>query len=389
MGELRFMTAGESHGRGLVAVLEGMVAGLAIDEGYIARDLRRRQGGYGRGERMKIEDDHAEIFSGVRHGFTLGSPISLLIWNRDWGNWQEEMAVAPTQTEPKLVTLPRPGHADLPGAIKYGLKDVRPVIERSSARETAARVAAGAVAKRFLEEFGIWVRSRVVAIGGVEARRGPVDNWDVVENSPVRCADTEAGDRMMKAIDSARRAGDTVGGSFEVLATGLPPGLGSHVQWDRRLDGLLAQALMSIQAVKGVLIGDAKAQSSGRGSAAHDAIFPNRKGHPYFWKRPTNHAGGIEGGMTNGEPLSLTCLVKPIASLKQPLDSIDLRTGHKTGGRYERSDVCMVPAAGVVGEAMTALTLAAALLEKFGGDNLTETLDNHHRFIDRITCWKE
>lgn len=389
MGDLRFVTAGESHGRGLVSVMEGMVAGLAIEEGYIARDLKRRQGGYGRGERMKIEDDHAEILSGVRHGFTLGSPISLLIWNRDWGNWKEEMATSPRETESAAITLPRPGHADLAGAVKYGLRDIRPIIERSSARETAARVAVGAVARRFLEEFGITVRSKIIAIGGVKARPGTVENWDIVENSPVRCADLEAGDRMMKAIDGARKAGDTVGGVFEVTATGIPPGIGSHVQWDKRLDSSLAQALMSIQAVKGVYIGDAEEQASGRGSTAHDPIIPNRSGKPFPWKRLSNHAGGLEGGMSNGETLVLNCLVKPVATLRQPMDSMDMFSGRKSPSRYERSDVCMVPAAGIVGEAMTALTLAKAILDKFGGDNLAETLENHGRYLDGITLWKE
>lgn len=389
MGELRFITAGESHGRCLIAIVEGMVAGLAIDEGYIGRDLRRRQGGYGRGDRMKIEDDRAEIVSGVRHGFTMGGPVSLLIWNRDWENWQEEMAVGPREGKAEAITLPRPGHADLAGAVKYGLKDIRPIIERSSARETAARVAAGAVARRMLEEFGVQVKNRVLAIGGIEARRNPVENWDVVENSPVRCDDLDAGDRMVKAIDRARKNGDTVGGIFEVSVAGLPPGLGSHVQWDRRLDGRLAQALMSIQAVKGVMVGDAQEQSSGLGSIAHDAVLPNRHGVPYPWKRTSNHAGGLEGGITNGEPVILTCMVKPIATLKQPLDSMDMRSGRKTSARYERSDVCMVPAAGVVGEAMAALTLADAMLEKFGGDNLDESLENYHRYIDQIKLWRE
>jgi chorismate synthase len=337
---------------------------------------------------MVIETDHADILSGVRHGFTLGSPISLIIWNRDWENWQEEMGVAPRDSEIDPVTLPRPGHADLAGSVKYGLKDIRPIIERSSARETAARVAAGAIAKRFLEEFGVLLHSQVIAIGGVKARRGPIENWDVVENSPVRCADVEAADRMIRAIDQARRDGDTVGGVFEVVANGLPPGLGSHVQWDRRLDGRLAQSIMSIQAVKGVMIGDAETQSMGRGSTSHDSILPDRSDSLYPWKRGSNHAGGLEGGMTNGEPVTLIGLVKPIASLKSPIDSMDMSSGRKIRARYERSDICMVPAAGVVGEAMTALTLASAMLEKFGSDSLAELIGNYRRYIDGIKLWK-
>ena len=388
---LRFLTAGESHGRGLVAIIEGMVAGLRLTEGYIARDLVRRQRGYGRGGRMHIERDRAEILSGVRHGLTMGSPIALVIRNRDWENWRGIMSLSRVQgIEP--VTRLRPGHADLPGVVKYGQDDVRPIMERASARETAARVAVGAVARRFLEAFGIEVRSHVLAIGGIKVgtSMGGLDrDWAAVERSPVRCSDAGAGTAMMSAIDGAKAAGDTLGGKFEVVATGVPPGLGSHVQWDRRLNGLLAQAMMSIHAVKGVEVGAGFAVSGLKGSEAHDVILHRPgggRGRTLPWHRDTNLAGGIEGGMTNGEPIVMRAAVKPIPTLSHPLPSIDLRTGETVEAHFERSDVCIVPAAGVVGEAAVALVLAGALLEKFGGDHLKETRWGYRSYIKTLAA---
>lgn len=378
------MTAGESHGKGLVIVVEGMVAGLPLDEEYIARDLRRRQGGHGRGERMKIEKDHAEIISGVRHGKTMGSPIALLVPNRDWDNWKTVMSVCPVDEVIEPLTDLRPGHADLPGVLKYNLTDIRPVLERSSARETTARVAAGGIARRFLREFEIDVRSHTVAIGGHRALKGALVDWDKVESSPVRCADDGAAKKMVAAIDEARAAGNTVGGIFEVIVSGAPAGLGSHVHWDRRISGRLAQAVMSINAVKGVEIGDGFALAGVMGSEAHDVIEPpsQNKG---AWRRRTNHAGGIEGGMTNGEAIVLRAVVKPIATMTNPLPSVNLATGKVVKAHYERSDICIVPAAGVVGEAMVALALADAMLEKFGGDHLWETRRNYDEYLKAVS----
>ncbi len=384
MTELRFLTAGESHGKGLTVTLEGRPAGLPLTEEYLERDLRRRQGGYGRSKRQQIEQDHAEIIAGVRHGLTLGSPLALFIRNRDWENWGEVMQAEPFEGDVKRVTRLRPGHADLAGAMKYGFDDVRNVLERASARETAARVAVGAVCRRLLEEFGVAVHSHTVSIGDVFA---PVDgepDWAAVEESPVRCADPEASERMVRAIDAAREAGDTLGGVFEMRATGVPIGLGSHVMWDRKLDGLLAQAVMSIHAVKGVEIGGGFALTSTPGSEAHDVILPPEKwdGHP--WRRVTNRAGGLEGGMTNGEPVVVRGALKPISTLSKPLPSVDLLTGEEIQAHYERSDVCTVPAAGVVGEAMVAIVLAGAMLEKFGGDRLEETRRNYEAYVQTI-----
>jgi chorismate synthase len=374
---LRFLTAGESHGKGLVVIIEGIPAGLALDEEYIARELGRRQKGYGRSGRMEIEQDHAEIVSGVRHGLTIGSPISFLIRNRDWENWEETMSISPPETRVEPVTRPRPGHADLPGAIKYHLDDIRPIMERASARETTARVAVGAVAKRLLEEFGIELHSHTICIGGCWAQStAPVD-WAEVEGSPVRCADREAEQAMIKAIDEAKQAGDTVGGVFEVIASGVPIGLGSHVHWDRRLDGRIAQAMMSINAVKGVEIGAGFALANLRGSQAHDIIED-------LWHHASNRAGGIEGGMTNGEPIVVRAVLKPIPTLGQPLPSIDLRSGEKTEAHFERSDICRVPSAGVIGEAMLAITLAEAFVEKFGGDHIEETRRNYRSYLESI-----
>jgi chorismate synthase len=376
MGIFRFLTAGESHGKAMVATLEGLPAGLALDEDCIARDLARRQGGYGRGGRMKIEQDRAEILSGVRHGITIGSPIALLIRNKDWENWQEEMSTAPVETASEPVTRLRPGHADLPGVIKYGLEDVRPLLERASARETAARVAVGAAARRLLEEFDVSLHSHTVEIGGQRARSNVNVDWSKVEASGVRCADEEAEKAMMAAIDEAGKTGNTLGGIFEVVACGAPIGLGSHVHWDRRLDGRIAQAMMSINAAKVVEIGAGLETAHTMGSEAHDVIEYSKGA----WRHSTNRAGGIEGGMSNGEDIVVRVAMKPIPTLGQPLPSIDLRTKESVQAHVERSDVCVVPAAGVIGEAMLALVLAEAMLEKFGGDSLKETQDNYQRY---------
>jgi len=373
----RFLTAGESHGRGLVAIVEGVPAGLALDEDYIAGDLARRQQGYGRGARMEIERDHAEIISGVRHGLTIGSPISLLIWNRDWENWKQEMSVSPVEKDVEVVTRLRPGHADLPGAIKYNLDDVRPVLERASARETASRVAVGAVARKLLAEFGVEVRSHTVCIGGRWSEKVEPIDWEMVERSPVRCADSVAEKEMLRAIDEAREAGDSTGGVFEVIAGGVPIGLGSHVHWDRKLDGMIARTMMSINAVKGVEIGAGFAVADLRGSQVHDIIETDTEGQ---WQHTTNRAGGIEGGISNGEPIVVRAVVKPIPTMTRPLPSADLRTGQVVEAHVERSDVCVVPAAGVIGEAALAAVLAEALLEKFGGDHISETLLNYRNY---------
>jgi len=384
MSALRFLTAGESHGKALTVIMEGLPAGLPLTEEFIAADLRRRQGGYGRSKRQQIEEDHAEILSGVRHGRTLGSPLSLLIANRVWEDWQEVMQVEPFEGDVKRVTRLRPGHADLAGTMKYGFDDVRDVLERASARETAARVAAGAVCRRLLEEFGVAVHSHTVSIGDVCAAVDGEPDWAAVEESPVRCADPDASGRMVRAIDAAREAGDTLGGAFEMRATGVPIGLGSHVMWDRKLDGLLAQAVMSIHAVKGVEIGGGFALTSTPGSLAHDIILPPEKWDGRPWRRATNRAGGLEGGITNGEPVVVRGALKPISTLSKPLPSVDLITGEEIQAHYERSDVCTVPAAGVVGEAMVAIVLAQALLEKFGGDNLAETRRNFEAYQKTI-----
>ena len=374
---LRFLTAGESHGKGLVAILEGIPAGLSIREDYIAEQLKRRQGGSGRGGRMQIEQDHAEIISGVRHGMTIGSPISMLIQNRDWENWQELMSVAPVDKEIEPVTKLRPGHADLAGVAKYNVDDIRPILERASARETTARVGVGAIARRFLEGFGIDIHSHVTCIGGVYAYASDPIDWEKVEAFPVRCADPEMEKEMMTAIDKAKEAGDSLGGIFEVIVTGVPIGLGSHIQWDRRLNGKIAQSVMSIQAVKGVEIGAGFAVADLLGSQAHDEIKPGAE-------RPTNWAGGLEGGMTNGQPIIVQGAIKPIATIPSPLNSIDLRTGKAVKAHFERADTCVVPAAGVIGEAMLALVLAEAILEKFGGDHVEETLRNHKAYVDQV-----
>jgi len=383
MGNVRFMTAGESHGQALVSIIEGIPAGLPLTEDYIAAQMARRQRGHGRGGRMQIEKDFAKILSGVRHGYTLGSPIAMLIENKDWVNWTEQMSINPIEGEAKRVTRLRPGHADLAGAMKYFQSDVRNILERASARETAARVAAGSVARRLLEEFGVQIHSHSICIGGVWARpQGPID-WQRVEESPVRCADPEAEHKMIKAIDDAKEAGDTVGGVVEVVAENVPIGLGSHVHWDRKLDGRIAQALMSINAVKAVSIGDGWESVNLRGSQVHDVIEPvTDPSRP--WQRKTNRAGGTEGGMTNGMPLVVRFAVKPISTLSKPLPSVDLDTGELVQAHYERSDVCQVPPAGVIGEAMVALVLADAFMEKFGGDHVEETRRNLHAYLKTV-----
>jgi chorismate synthase len=380
----RFLTAGESHGKALTVIIEGLPAGLPLSEDYIAGDLRRRQGGYGRGQRQQLEEDRAEILAGVRHGLTLGSPISLLIRNRDWENWQDVMAIEPPAGPAKRLTRLRPGHADLAGAMKYGQDDVRPILERASARETGARVAVGAVARRFLETFGIAVHSYTVGVGDVTACGDSEPDWAAVEASPVRCADRTASERMVAAIDAAREAGDSLGGVFEVWAGGVPIGLGSHVHWDRKLDGRLAQAVMSIQAVKGVEIGGGFALAALPGSQAQDVILPVDQWGEHPWRRASNHAGGLEGGITNGEPVVVRAALKPISTLAKPLPSADLLTGEAIQAHYERSDICVVPAAGVIGEAMVAIVLTEAMLEKFGGDHIDETEHNWAAYLATI-----
>jgi chorismate synthase len=390
---VRFLTAGESHGRALVVILEGIPAGLSIDIDAITTDLRRRQGGYGRGRRMVIESDRAEILSGVRAGETIGGPIAMSIENRDWVNWQHTMR---TTAEPPVeaggarrapVTKPRPGHADLAGVAKYGRADVRDILERASARETAARVAAGAVARQFLLRAGIRITSHVFSIGQARLPDGTFVTFEaaaaLAPDAPLRCVDADVEQRMIEEIDRAREAGDTRGGGFEMIATGLPVGLGSYVQWDRKLDGRLAHALMSIPAIKAVGIGLGPEAAARPGSRVHDEIVPDPAGaHPTGVARPTNNAGGLEGGVTNGEDLRVSAWMKPISTLMKPLRSVDLTTMGEAAAAIERSDVCAVPAAAVVGEAMVALVLADALTEKFGGDSMPE--------IERaMTAWTD
>jgi chorismate synthase len=380
---VRFLTAGESHGRALVVILEGIPAGLPIDVDAITRDLRRRQGGYGRGRRMVIESDRAEILSGVRSGETIGGPIAMMIENRDWPNWQYTMRVGtegPAEgggAHRAPVTRPRPGHADLAGVAKYARTDVRDVLERASARETAARVAAGAVAKQLLARAGAAVTSHVFVLGEARLPPGTVVSFEraaaLPDDSPLRCVDEDVERRMVAAIDAAKEAGDTMGGAFEVIVRGLPIGLGSYTQWDRKLDGRLAQAIMSIPAIKAVGIGLGPEVAARPGSRVHDEIVPDESGtHVTGVSRPTNNAGGLEGGVTNGEDLRVSGWMKPISTLMKPLRSVDLSTMQESPAAIERSDVCAVTAAGVVGEAMVALILADALVDRFGGDALVD-----------------
>jgi len=392
---LRFLTAGESHGKALVAILEGVPAGLAMDFDAVTAEMRRRQGGYGRGRRMAIESDRAEPLSGIRHGVTTGAPIALLIPNKDWENWQRTMHVEPDQpadasgADRPTVTRPRPGHADLAGVVKYGHSDIRNVLERASARETAARVAVGALARQLLGQFGTQIVSHVISIGSASLSDPLAITYEDVRairpDAPLRCVDAEVERQMIAEIDRAREAGDTMGGSFEVIARGVPVGLGSYVQWDRKLDGRLAQAMMSIPAIKAVGIGRGPAAAALPGSRVHDEILPASAVRPsgIGVARPTNNAGGLEGGVTNGEDLRVSGYMKPIATLMKPLRSVDLATMTESPATVERSDVCAVPAAAVVAEAMVAFVLADAALEKFGGDSIAELLENWRAFRNR------
>jgi len=384
---LRFETAGESHGECLLATLTGLPAGVPVSLDAVDRELWRRQQGYGRGGRMKIETDRARIVSGVRHSKTIGSPIGIIIENKDWKNWTEVLPVEDgAEDKKKPVTRPRPGHADLAGSIKYNFSDARYVLERASARETTARVAVGALAKAFLGEFGVQVLSHVIGVG--EARLERAVGWDeVVELSKkdevlLGCVDAEAEARMKAVVDVAYRTGDTVGGVFEVIAHGVPVGLGSHVTWDSRLDGRLAQAIVSMQAVKGVEVGFAAEGAAAFGSKVQDTI--HYKNDERRFTRGANRAGGIEGGMTNGQDVVVRGMLKPISTLRRPLESVDLTTREAALAAYERSDVCVVPAAGVIGEAMVAIVLAGAMLEKFGGDSLGETRRNYLGYLEQV-----
>jgi chorismate synthase len=396
---LRFLTAGESHGKALVAILEGIPAGLLIDFPAITTELRRRQGGYGRGRRMAIESDRAEALSGIRHGLSTGAPIALLIPNKDWENWQRTMAVEserPADTpgaDRPAVTRPRPGHADLSGFVKYGHDDMRNVLERASARETAARVAIGAVARQLLRQLGTDVVSHVVSIGSISLPDSLAISYDQVlgisADAPLHCVDGALERQMTAEIDRAREAGDTMGGSFEVIVHDVPPGLGSYVQWDRKLDGRLGQALMSIPAIKAVGIGRGPAVAALPGSRVHDEILPPagiNTAPAVAVSRPTNNAGGLEGGVTNGQDLRITGYMKPIATLMKPLRSVDLATMTESPAAIERSDVCAVPAAAVVAEAMVAFVLADAAIEKFGGDSIDEFVANWRAFRERTSA---
>ena len=411
MAYLRFFTSGESHGRALTGILEGIPSGFTITSEYIDRELRRRQGGHGRGGRMKIESDHAEILSGVRWGKTLGSPISILIENKDWKNWQQGMSVdAGYDGSLQPVTRPRPGHADLAGVLKYNHSDIRNILERSSARETAARVALGAIAKEILSEFDIRIGSYVIQIGSVSARQSKIEAmkserelWAAFENaedSPVRCPDPGITSKMVKLIDRAAKEGNSLGGIFEVFATGVPVGLGSHAQWDRKLDGRLAQAVMSIQAIKGVEIGLGFEMARNFGADVMDEIIYSKKQplqrgvrkslNSYTgtgFSRKTNNAGGVEGGITNGMPVVVRAAMKPIPTLRKPLMSVDIHSKKSFAAAYERSDVCAVPAAAVVAEAMTALVVADAFWEKFGGDSKDEIARNYSAYLSYLNTF--
>jgi chorismate synthase len=388
---LRWLTAGESHGPALVAILDGVPAGVAVTRADLAKDLARRRLGYGRGARMSFEQDEIEIVGGLRHGLTLGSPVAVRIGNSEWPKWEVVMAADPVD-EAQLAALsrnapltrPRPGHADLAGMQKYGHTDARPILERASARETAARVAVGAVAKALLRQaFGIEIVSHVVELGSVAVKVGlqpRPEDADRIDADPLRCLDPETSARMVEEVDAAKRDADTLGGIVEVLAYGVPPGLGSHTQWDRKLDARLATALMSIQAIKGVEIGDAFTQARSRGSRAHDEMVPTADGV----RRLTDRAGGLEGGITNGEPLRVRAAMKPISSLNRALSTVDVATGEPATAINQRSDVCAVPAAAVVAEAMVALVLAEAGTEKFGGDSVAEIRRNVAGYRDSL-----
>lgn len=389
---MRYFTAGESHGPQLTAIIEGMPAGLELNPEYIDCQLSRRQQGYGRGDRMKIEKDRADILSGVRWGKTLGSPITLVVKNRDWENWLEKMSsLAEHDGKAEAVTRPRPGHADLAGGMKYGHRDLRNILERSSARETAVRVAVGAVARRFLEALDIHIGGFVAELGGVAAKNVNAsfpELWKVAADSELFCCDPEAEAQMKRLIDHTKAAGDTLGGVVEIQVIGLPPGLGSHVQWDRKLDARLAMALMSIQAIKGVEVGLGFETARRPGSKVHDEIRYDavalKSGAMTAYVRPTNNAGGVEGGMTTGEPLVLRAAMKPIPTLYTPLQSVDIVTHEPYEASVERSDTCAVPAALVVAEAVVAIELAVAVLDKFGGDSMDEIVRNRNAYLDSI-----
>jgi chorismate synthase len=386
---LRYLTAGESHGEALVAFLSGMPAGLKVDQAFLDRELWRRQQGYGRGGRMKIERDTARILSGVRHGMTIGSPISILLENKDWKNWQESLPVAAGDSaKHKRVASPRPGHADLAGALKYNFSEARYVLERASARESAARVSIGGLAKLFLRALGIEVLSHVVAVGGAILEKEI--SWEQIcalhgrGEVLLNCADAEAEQRMKEEVDKVLKTGDSVGGIFEVVAHNVCPGLGTYAQWDERLDALLAGAVMSLQAVKAVEVGAGVTAASSPGSAVHDEIGYEKAAGFGGFTRNRNNAGGIEGGVSNGEDIRVRGYLKPISTLRRPLQSVDFATREVVKAAYERSDVCVVPAAGVAGEAMVALTLACCALEKFGGDSMLETLRNFEGYRQQL-----
>ncbi len=383
---LRLMTAGESHGKSLTGILEGLPGGLSVDTDFINLQLHRRQLGYGRGERMQIEKDRIEILSGVRHGRTLGSPVSFLIENKDWSSWMVPMNVDPIPpgTETRQVHRPRPGHADLAGALKYQTYDARNILERASARETASRVAAGSFCRLLLDFFGIAIGSHILAIGDVRVS-ADIENAageDILKLDPkdtIRCMDSDAADKMKKRIDEAYAEGDTVGGVLEAVAVSVPPGLGTHIQWDRKLDGRISQAMMSIPAAKGVAIGDAMKSAHQYGSKVHDEIFYDTENRRF--SHETNRAGGIEGGMTNGEEIRVRIYMKPIPTLRKPLESANLKSKQKSDAAFERSDTCVVPAAGVVAESMLGYILADAFLEKFGGDSIREIEGNYSNYL--------
>lgn len=385
---LRFTTAGESHGRALVAIVEGLPAGVPVDVEQIDRELKRRQWGYGRGGRMKIEQDQVEILSGVRHGLTLGSPLALMIQNKDWANWTDVMAVEPREIAPeksRRLKRPRPGHADLAGGQKFGVRDLRNILERASARETAARVACGALAKQLLASFGAELRSHVIQLGGIPEKALEL-TWEEIaaipDDAPLQCADAASQQQMVHLIDQKREAGDTLGGVFEVVVRGIVPGLGSHTAWDLKLDGRLAQAVMSIPAVKAVAIGAGFEATDLPGSEVHDEITYSEESKEFI--RRTNRAGGLEGGITNGEEVRVRGHLKPLSTLRRPLRSVDIDTKQDEPAGFERSDITAVPAAGVIGETMVAIVLASAMREKFGGDSLGEMRRNFEGYREQL-----
>lgn len=389
LSKLRYLTSGESHGPGLYTVLEGMPSGLPLTEDYVNHQLARRQKGFGRGGRMKIEKDRVHFKAGVRHGYTLGSPIGFEVLNKDWKNWQNEMAIGEAK-EPlkRIVTRPRPGHADLVGGMKYQFRDLRNVLERSSARETTARVGCGAIARRFLEEMGVGLGGHVIAVGSVRSSVSPKSAQEILdktEDTPLRCLDSEAEKKMVALIDEAKEKGDSLGGIFEIYVEGLIPGLGSYVHWDRKLDGRLAQALMSIQAVKGMEIGDGYDNAQKFGSEVHDPIYYKEKEKTFI--RSSNRAGGLEGSMTTGMPLVVRGFLKPISTLYKPLHSVDIESKEEIEASVERSDTCAIAAAAVIGEAVVAITLADAYLEKLGGDSMEEILRNLEGFRQQIRSY--